>query len=88
MSNTTDDRMSAQDFDAQFDSGESIIDSLAVEHVESVSLVPKKVNIDMPQWMVMSLDKEAKRIGTSRQALIKMWLAQNLETLENKNLSS
>ena len=38
---------------------------------------PKRVNIDFPAWMVQSLDKEAKHVGVSRQAVIKMWLAEN-----------
>jgi len=29
--------------------------------------------------MVEALDKEAKHIGVSRQAIIKMWLAEQLE---------
>jgi hypothetical protein len=31
--------------------------------------------------MVESLDKEAKHIGVSRQAVIKMWLAERLQSL-------
>ena len=29
--------------------------------------------------MIHSLDKEAKRIGVPRQAIIKLWLAERLE---------
>ena len=36
----------------------------------------KRVNVDMPIWMVEALDKEAKRVGIGRQAVIKMWLAE------------
>ena len=42
-------------------------------------LKPRRVNVDIPLWMVKSLDREAKRVGVSRQALIKMWLAERLE---------
>ena len=38
----------------------------------------KRVNVDMPIWMVEALDKEAKRVGIGRQAVIKMWLAERL----------
>jgi hypothetical protein len=31
--------------------------------------------------MVIALDKEASRIGVTSTALIKMWLAQNLDKL-------
>ena len=39
----------------------------------------KRVNVDFPQWMVARLDAEAKRRGVTRQALIKMWLAEKLD---------
>ena len=44
---------------------------------------PKRVNIDFPLWMVQSLDKEAKHVGVSRQAVIKMWLAERLQSLNS-----
>ena len=44
---------------------------------------PKRVNIDFPAWMVQSLDKEAKHVGVSRQAVIKMWLAEKLQSLNS-----
>lgn len=42
-------------------------------------LKPKRVNVDFPQWMVARLDREAAHRGVTRQALIKMWLADRLE---------
>jgi hypothetical protein len=44
----------------------------------------KRVNIDFPFWMIKSLDKEAKHVGVSRQAVIKMWLAERLQGLNSK----
>ena len=44
----------------------------------------KRVNIDIPVWMINSLDKEAKHIGISRQAVIKMWLADKLRQLQTQ----
>ncbi|HEY8035796.1 MAG TPA: hypothetical protein VIF37_09430 [Methylobacter sp.] len=41
----------------------------------------KRVNIDFPAWMIESLDKEADRIGVTRQCIIKVWLAERLEEL-------
>jgi hypothetical protein len=40
---------------------------------------PKRVNVDFPLWMVARLDAEASRRGVTRQALIKMWLAERLD---------
>ncbi len=31
------------------------------------------------RWMVDSLDSEAKRLGISRQAVIKFWIAEKLD---------
>ena len=39
----------------------------------------KRVNIDFPVWMIESMDKEARRIGVTRQSIIKLWLAEKLQ---------
>ncbi|WP_419177952.1 type II toxin-antitoxin system BrnA family antitoxin, partial [Chlorobium limicola] len=39
----------------------------------------KRVNVDFPVWMIDSLDKEATRLGVSRQSVIKVWLAERLQ---------
>ena len=41
----------------------------------------RRVNIDFPSWMVDAMDREARHIGVSRQAIIKMWLAEKLQSL-------
>ena len=40
----------------------------------------KRVNVDFPVWMINSLDKEAKRLGIARQALIKMLVSAHIES--------
>jgi hypothetical protein len=35
--------------------------------------------MDFPVWMIDSLDREAGRLGVSRQALIKVWIAERLK---------
>ncbi len=44
----------------------------------------KKVNLDLPEWLLRELDKEAARAGVSRQPLIKIWLIQKLEEERRK----
>ena len=39
----------------------------------------KRVNVDFPVWMVESLDREAQRLGVTRQSIIKVWIAERLE---------
>ena len=69
--------MKATKFDEEFDNGESVIDYLDLKNIRKPNLELKRINIDIPLWIVESLDKEAKRIGISRQAIIKMWLAEH-----------
>jgi hypothetical protein len=35
--------------------------------------------VDFPSSIVESLDREAKRLGVTRQSVIKMWIAERLE---------
>ena len=38
----------------------------------------KRVNVDFPLWMIEALDREARHLGVTRQALVKVWLANCL----------
>jgi predicted DNA binding CopG/RHH family protein len=44
----------------------------------------RKVNLDLPEWLLTELDKEARRAGVARQPLIKIWLVQKLEEERRK----
>ncbi len=44
----------------------------------------KKINLDLPEWLIEHLDLEASRAGVSRQPLIKLWLIQKLEEERRK----
>lgn len=70
--------MKASDFDQQFDAGEDVTSSLDLAHARRPGLEAKRVNVDFPAWMVQSLDREARRLGVTRQSLIKLWLAEKL----------
>ena len=39
----------------------------------------RRVNVDFPVWMIESLDREARRLGVTRQSIIKVWIAERLE---------
>ncbi|KTC87634.1 type II toxin-antitoxin system BrnA family antitoxin [Legionella drozanskii] len=71
--------MKASEFDDKFDSGEDITDMLDLKAAKRSGLDVKRINVDFPEWMIESLDKEANRIGTSRQSLIKFWIADKLD---------
>ena len=71
--------MKAVEFDQAFESGEDITEFLDLEAARHPNQEIKRVNVDFPLWMVDSLDKEARRLGVTRQSVIKVWLAQKLE---------
>jgi hypothetical protein len=72
--------ISAEEFDRLFDEGSDEIDQyLDWSKATRPGLEIKRVNVDFPQWMIARLDIEAKRRGVTRQALIKMWLADRLD---------
>ena len=71
--------ISAEEFDRRFDDGEDMADYIDWKSARRPGLEPKRVNVDFPQWMVAGLDREAKRRGITRQALIKTWVADRLD---------
>ena len=71
--------ISAEEFDRRFDDGEDMSDFLDWSRARRPGLESKRVNLDMPQHMVAKLDTHARNRGVTRQALIKMWLADRLE---------
>jgi hypothetical protein len=71
--------MKASEFDRKFDNGENIIDELDVPHARRPGEEIKRINVDFPAWMVAALDREARRLGVTRQSIIKMWLAEHLQ---------
>jgi len=71
--------MKAETFDKQFDEGEDITASLDLSKAKRVLLEQKRVNVDFPTWMIDSLDREAGKLGVTRQSIIKVWLAERLE---------
>ena len=71
--------MKAKDFDKKFDEGEDILEYLDLSKAVRPGYVSKRVNVDFPEWMIRLLDKEAKRLGISRQSIIKFWIAEKLK---------
>ena len=72
-------RISAAEFDARFDAGEDIEEYLDLSTLRRPGLEKKRVNIDFTDAIVRRLDAEAQRRGVTRQALIKMWIADRLD---------
>ena len=71
--------MKASDFDKKFEAGEDITSDLDLSKARRLNQEPKRINVDFPTWMIESLDREAKRLGVTRQSIIKIWIAEMLE---------
>jgi len=71
--------MKASEFDKKFDNGESVLKDLDIKGAKRALQEQRRVNVDIPEWMMKSLDKEAGRLGVTRQSIIKIWLAERLE---------
>ncbi len=71
--------MKAKELDEMFDRGEDITPHLDLTKIRKPNQEPRRINVDFPIWMIDSLDREAKRLGITRQALIKVWIAERLE---------
>jgi hypothetical protein len=79
----------SDDFDRIFNDGtEGIVDYLDMTTVRYPNRKTRKVNVDLPEWMIMSLDAEASRLAINRQAVIKTWLAERIDGMRHPvNLS-
>jgi hypothetical protein len=71
--------MKADEFDERFDRGEDVTVALDLAEARRPGQEQRRVNVDFPVWMIESLDREARRLGVSRQSIIKVWIAERLE---------
>ena len=72
--------MKAKDFDKKFEENlEDIVDDLDLSSARRINQEQKRINVDFPAWVVESLDREAERIGVTRQSIIKVWLVERLQ---------
>lgn len=70
--------MKANELDKRFDAGGDISKFLDLSRAKRTNEEPKRVNVDFPAWMIHSLDKEASRLGVTRQSIIKVWISERL----------
>ena len=77
--------ITAKEFDEKFENGEDVSEyldfsnAIKLKDVKRLKTETKKVNVDFPEWIIESLDKEAKKIGVTRQSIIKVWIAERLK---------
>ena len=77
-------KITAKEFDEKFDNEEDISEfldfssAMKLKDIETLKTNTKKVNVDFPEWIIEALDREAKKIGVTRQSIIKVWIAERL----------
>jgi len=65
--------MTTEEFDRRIDDGEDLEELFDMDH--PIIEGPRRVNFTMPDWLIGVLDRQANRLGISRQALAIVWLA-------------
>ena len=75
--------MKAIEFDEKFDNGEDVSEFLDFEKSNRIKHNPKRINVDMPLWMIQKIDLEASRLGVTRQSIIKFWVAERLQAKQH-----
>jgi len=73
-------KTTADNLERRFDEGKSVLDYFDAEKGMAV----RRITLDMPEWALRDLDGEAARRGIARQALIKNWLIDRLDSLKER----
>ena len=71
--------MKAEEFDVKFEYGEDITQFLDLSQARRPGYEQKRINIDLPIWMIAALEHEAKGLGVTSDSIIKLWLAERLD---------
>jgi hypothetical protein len=79
--------ITAKEFDEIFDKGEEdVLQYADLSTLRKVNESPQRVNVDFPRWVVNRLDRESKRLGVSRQSLVKFWITERLDSLDRDDV--
>ncbi len=71
--------ITAEEFDRMFDDGEDISAYVDFKNMREIGHELKRINVDLPTWIVNNLDLEANARGVTRQSVMKMWLVDRIE---------
>ena len=71
--------ITASEFDEIFDSGGDLSAYYDLENASRLGLEQRRVSVDFPVWMVEELDRVARRLGVTRQSVIKVFISEKLK---------
>jgi hypothetical protein len=72
-------KIKAAELDRKFDEDVDVSDLVDWPPTRRPNIEIKRVNVNFPAWVVAELDQRAKRLGVTKQALIKLWIAERLQ---------
>jgi hypothetical protein len=81
-------RLTAEELDALHDAGGDMTPYLDLSRSRRPGVEIKRINVDFPNWMIQKMDREAERLGVTRQSIIKVWIAERLAALDSKKIAS
>ena len=70
--------VTAEEFDALHDAGVDLTPYVDLSRARRPGREVQRVNVDFPVDLLRAIDREARRIGVTRQAFIKLRLADTL----------
>ncbi len=74
-------KIKASEFDRAFEEGD-VTKHLDMKTAKVYHPV-QRINIDIPRKILEKVDYEASRVGVPRTSLIKMWISECIDRLEN-----
>lgn len=72
--------MKVDELEQAFDEGREVLSHFDQSRLQKPNAGTKKPTMDFPVWLLKRIDREAKRIGVSSQALIKVWCVEKLKS--------
>ena len=82
------DTITAKELDRRFDAGEDVSEYLDWSTAKRPGLEQRRVNVDLPNWMIASLDQEAERIGVTRQSIMKVWMSERIKAEQDRGANA
>ena len=77
-------KIKASEFDKLFDEGKDVSNYLDLKGAK-MEHPTHRINIDIPEEMLLQIDKEATRIGVPRTSLLKLWIAERVDTIHQSS---
>ena len=82
-------KISTKDLEAAFDAGDDITGHMDMTTARrpNQQRAARRISMDVPEELVLGLDRAAERMGVNRQAVIKVWLTERLDQEAERELA-